>query len=143
MAGKSAMPLLLGLGAAALALGGRKKKTTSGGGSELDPVKWVEVESGPGGDSRISLNEECTEIANKLDMAAHNNWLTNRYYQLTSEGQEDLTALTTQLLMDQSTHCPWGEPAKWTPIMKSLHAQLLTAVKGWHKQTGGQGLPTG
>ena len=142
MAGKSAMPLLLGIGAAALLLGG-KKKTTAAGGTALSPINYINVTSEAGGDERISLNEECTEIANKLDMAAHDNWLTNRYFQLVSEGQTDMNALATQLLMDQSSHCPWDDSAKWTPVMKSLHSQLHTAVKGWHEKTGGQSLPTG
>ncbi len=145
MAGKSAMPLLLGVGAAALLLGGTKKKKTSAaksgnGGEEpedLPPVNWLEVTTDAGGDERLALDAECAQIANKINMPDHNEWLTNRYYQLYSEGMTDLGQLTVQLLKDQSEHCPWGDPTAWTGLMKSLYEQLLVGVKGWHEQTGG------
>ena len=144
------MPLLLGVGAAALLLGGKKKKkstaATNGNGKtpkDLEELKYLEIATGPGGDERLTFDEECSEIINKMDMEAHNNWITNRYFQLIGEGMTDLNAVTLQLLKDQSTHCPWDEPDKWTPLMSGLYEQLLGGVQGWHAQTGGQQLPSG
>ena len=144
------MPLLLGVGAAALLLGGKKKKSStkaSGNGKpsekDLEKLKYLEVTTDPGGDERLKFDEECSSIINKMNMANHNSWLTNRYFQLVGEGATDLEAITLQLLKDQSEHCPWGEPDKWTPLMKGLYDQLLGGVQAWHAQTGGQTLPQG
>ncbi len=142
MAGKSALPLLAVAGGAALLLSGKKKKKSAKNGKrELEPVDWVEVAGEAGGDAQLSLDAECASIANKLNMEEHNSWLTNRYFQLVSEGMTDLGQVTVQLLKDQSEHCPWGEPAQWTPLMTSLHGQLLNAVQGWHERTEGATAP--
>jgi len=146
MAGKSALPLIIGVGAAALLLGGKKKKSAApkkNGAAELERLDYLETTTDPGGDERMVFDEECSAIINKLNMDGHNTWVTNRYFQLLGEGMTDLNQVTVQLLMDQSEHCPWGEPAKWTPLMKGLYDQLSAAVKGWHEQTGGGGLPQG
>lgn len=149
MAGKSAMPLIIAGGAAALLLYGKKKKsaasvtTKNGNGAKLKKIDWLEVTTEEGGDERLVIDQECMNIANKLNASAHNTWITNRYFQLIAEGNEDLELVTLQLLKDQSEHCPWSEPGQWTPLMKSLYEQLLTAVKGWHEVTGGRPLPQG
>lgn len=146
MAGKSALPLIIGVGAAALLLG-KKKRTSKTGNGKSDPdqvrVQYPDMTSDPTGDSRIVLDQECSQIINKLSYPEHNNWITNRYYQLLSDGLTDLDEMTVQLLKEQSNHCPWDDPSKWTPLMGGLFEQLNAAVKGWHEQTGGQGLPQG
>lgn len=143
MAGKSAIPLIAVAGAAAaLLLSGKKKAAPKGNGKrELKPINWLEVTTEVGGDDRLKLDAECGAIANKINMAEHNLWLTNRYFQLLAEGMTDLDQVTLQLLIDQSDHCPWGDPEKWTPLMRSLYEQLNAGVRGWYEETGGQTFP--
>lgn len=139
MAGKSAIPLILVAGGAALLLSGKKKRSSDGR-KELKKPTYIDISSDPVGDDRIKFDEECGSIINKLNFDDHNNWLTNRYYQLLDEGVVDVEHIAVQLLKDQSNHCPWDDVSSWTPFMKSVYNQLLDAVRGWHEHTDGKSL---
>lgn len=129
MAGKSSIPLLLGVGAAALLLGGKKKKKKSGVAGEKLYPKYM-ADDGDG--ERLLFDEECSAIINKANYDSHNAWITNRYSQLFKDGMTDPDQLTIQLLKDQSEHCPWNDRSEWTPLMEELYAQLFSAVTGWN-----------
>lgn len=134
---KSAAPLILGLGAAALLLSGKRKKK-----SESDPGK-IEVDThgeyskdkfDPNAENALMvLDQECMEIAQKINPTAHNTYITNRFNQLVAEGWDDTDAITLQILMDQSNHCPWQDRSLWTPIMKGLYEQLSKGVKKYYE----------
>lgn len=152
MSGKAIIPLALAGGAVALffatkkssaeeAAAKKKKKKKEekwGDVPDLDPIDWQQLAPGDGADAKMVFDAECNQITNKLNMREHNSWLTNRYFQLLSEGAESLEEVTIQLLRDQSEHCPWDDPDQWTSLMKALYAQLFEAVKAWHDQTKGK-----
>lgn len=139
MAGKSAAPLLLGLGAAALVLGGKKKKKS---GTKLDVdthydvADYLDPDAPDAGSYKLVLDEECSQIAHKIDEAfqtAHNSYITSRFDQMVAEGETNADTISLQLLSEQSEHCPWGEPEKWTPLMKGLYDQLRAAVASYYQ----------
>jgi len=149
MAGKSALPLIIGVGAAALLLGGKKKKTTNGNGKKpadpdpgkpfLDVADW-EASSGGGAASKREFDAECKGIANKVDLTpggAYDSWITGRYFQLLAEGNS-LEQITMQLMVDQGEHCPWGDPSKYTPLMRKAFDDTLDGVTQFHAATGGK-----
>lgn len=152
MSGKAAIPLILGAGAVALLLTGKKKSQPLKGTEKVEPgetpsskerellekFKYIEMISDPDGDERLILDEECSSIINKLNFETHNNWLTNRYFQLMSEGVVGPDQISIQLLKDQSSHCPWDDKSSWTPLMQGLYDQLNAAVVEWNRQTGGK-----
>jgi len=133
MAGKSAGPLLIGLGAAALLLSGKKKKSSKKlpeVDTHYDVADYLDPESGG---MKIVLDQECMEIAHKINPTAHNSYITSRFDQMIAEGATDTDQISLQLLSEQSTHCPWGEPDKWTPMMKGLYDQLSKAVAAYYQ----------
>lgn len=147
MAGKSAAPLVLGLGAAALFLGTKKKKKTSDTKRPLMDVSTVgeryEGAFDPKAENALLiLDQECMEIAQKINPSAHNTYITNRFHQLVSEGWDDMSQITLQLLVDQSEHCPWRDTSKWTPLMEGLYEQLFNAVSGYYELFTGGPAPT-
>jgi len=153
MAGKSAAPLILGLGAAALVLSGKKKKKSSSSSSAQDEKGEIIVDTvgekmegafDPAAENAyLVLDQECMEIAHKINPSAHNTYITNRFHQLLSEGWDDMSQITIRLLQDQSKHCPWSDTSKWTPMMNGLYEQLLAAVTGYHEALTGTPANTG
>jgi len=137
---KSAAPLILGLGAAALLFGGSKKKKS---GKKLDVDTHYDVADyldpeAPNADGyKLILDEECSAIAHKIDEAfqtAHNSYITSRFDQMVAEGETNPDTISLQLLSEQSEHCPWGEsPDQWTPLMKGLYDQLRAAVATYYQ----------
>lgn len=136
MAGKSAVPLALGIGAAALFLGGKKKKKASSSSKPSDistaysEIDWMDPKSK---NARLILDAECMEVSQKFNPEMHNTYITNRFNQMVAEGWSDSEKITLQLLSEQSEHCPWAEPEKWTPMMKGLFDQLNAAVAGYYE----------
>lgn len=125
MASKSTLPLVLAAGAGALLLMGGKKKKTS----------WVAAPTHVPG--MLIMDSECSEILNKLNEGDADMWLTNRYNELVDGGMSDLDQITLQILKDQSNHCPWDTPSKWTPFMKALRDQFAEAINEFHHTKGG------
>lgn len=146
MAGKSAAPLVIGLGAAALLLSGKKKKKTSSPTNPNVDIGYTEdgfMDPNAQG-TKLVLDDECMSIAHKINPENHNNYITNRFNQMISEGLSDPSNITLQLLAEQSEHCPWKEPEKWTPMMKGLFSQLNAAVTAYYEEfTGAPSLPNG
>lgn len=122
---KSAVPLILAAGAGALLfMMGKKKK----------PKSSIATESDLG---MLVMNSECTEIINKLNHGDADAWMTRRYNELVDLGISKVETITLQMLKDQSRHCPWDTPSKWTPFMGELYAQYLDAINVWHQTKGG------
>ena len=131
---RNILPIALLAGGAALLLGDKKKKGTSGPtissgipGSGLDSNL-------PPGDHRILLNETCDGFAHRTDPVQHNNYITNRYLQMVSEGATDPREMAIQMLSEQSPHCPWGDESQWTPFMREIVNQLHNGVKEFHSR---------
>ncbi len=143
MSGKSAAPLVIGLGAAALLLSGKKKKKAAsaevnGVSTAYSEIDWMDPDAQG---AKLILDEECMSIAHKINPEKHNTYITNRFNQMVSEGWDDSEKITLQLLSEQSEHCPWSEPEKWTPMMKGLFDQLKTAVSGYYDIVKGGASP--
>ena len=51
-------------------------------------------------------------------MEDHNNWITNRYFQLLADGQTDLSLRTRQVLKEQGAQCPVDNDDEGTPGMR-------------------------
>lgn len=131
---KSAAPLVIGLGAAALFFGGKKKKKSSSSSSSdistaYSEIDWMDPNAQG---ARLVLDAECMNISEKINPEKHNTYITNRFNQMVAEGADDPSAITIQLLSEQSEHCPWNEPGNWTPMMKGLYDQLNAAVAGYY-----------
>lgn len=125
---RNILPIALLAGGAALLLSDKNKKRDSGpvisGGS---PDYGLESNL-PEGDHRILLNESCKGFAHRTDVVKHNNYITNRYLQMVSEGATDLRDMAIQMLSEQSPHCPWDDESQWTPLMKLLVEQLHSGI---------------
>lgn len=134
---KSAAPLILSIGAAALFLGGKKKKKTSSSKEDISVDMVGEYFNGkfdPKSENAfLIMDHECREIAQKINPDAHNTYITNRFEQLVSEGWKDTAEISLQILKDQSHHCPWDNKNAWTPLMKGLYTQFHQAVREYYK----------
>lgn len=109
---KSVVPLLLGVGVAAVVvMGGKKKK-------------------------KKEVTSECGAFISQMDISANNTWLTNRYEQMRAAGERDLETIALTLLQEQDSHCPWGNRDKWTTFMSRLYDQMLAAVEGYYDLSG-------
>jgi hypothetical protein len=144
MAGKSAVPLALGIGAAALLLSGKRKKASESS-SPVDvstaysEIDWMDPDAQG---AKLVLDEECMNIAHKINPEKHNTYITNRFNQMVSEGWDEPQKITLQLLSEQSEHCPWGEPGNWTPMMKGLFDQLNAAVASYYELYASNAAPS-
>ena len=139
--GSQSLVLLAG-GAALLAMSSkqkkRKKKSKSKDEDEVEMDDEIWVEPGVVEEEKIKINAECNEFAKQIDFGKHNHWITNRYHDYAREGIDDPAMIAQGLLAEQSEHCPWTEPDKWTPFMKAIHEQLASAVEEYIESTGGK-----
>lgn len=144
---KSAAPLVLALGAGALIFGTKKKKKSSESSSRpsIDVNTAGEHYEGSfdpnTSNAFLVLDQECMEIAKKINPSAHNTYITNRFHQLVSEGWADVDKIALRILKDQSEHCPWEDPNKWTPMMKGLFQQLRDASAVYYESLTGAPAP--
>ena len=159
MAGKNIIPLLAVAGFAALALGKKKKKKKAAengvpgeveNGEEEEEItfpKWTEVggghipggmEEGAEGSNKMVFDDECRAFAEKINMDAHNTYITSMFHQGIKQGATDAGQIVMAMLADQAPHCPWGDPAQYTELMKGVHDQLLAAVREYGRLSGAE-----
>lgn len=144
MAGKSTFPLLAAAGVAAVVLSKSKKKKAAKKKEEEFP-QWMEkpeggnigdLETSPEGKAKMVFDSECQAFDDKLRADAHNAYITGTFHTLTKSGVRNAERIVMAMLEDQAPHCPWGDPASYTPLMQGVHDQLLGAVHEYAKNQG-------
>lgn len=146
MAGKSALPLLAAVGLAAVVLTKKKKKKTTASESEADMEfpRWVEkagggigdLELAPDGQDKMVFDESCQAFADKLNVDAHNTYITGVFHTLVKSGVKSAEEIVQAMLRDQAPQCPWDDPERYTELMVGVHDQLLAAVGEYGSQLG-------
>jgi len=158
MAGKNMLPLLAVAGVAAVALTKKKKKKKAAteGNGRLGPnggengeafPSWTEVgggsipggiETGPDGADKLVFDEACQAFADKLNMDAHNTYITGMFHTAIKQGVTSAEEIVQAMLVDQAPQCPWADPASYTPLMKGVYDQLLSAVREYGRLAGSE-----
>ena len=142
MAGKSTLPLLAFAGIAAVVLTkGKKKKKKKEVEEEMEEElefpKWIETAEGeaigdlevsPEGQAKMVFDEACQAFADRLNVDAHNTYLTGSFHTLYKSGVRNAEQIVQAMLRDQAPQCPWDNPEAYTPLMKGVHDQLLAAI---------------
>lgn len=156
MAGKNMLPLLAVAGFAAVALTKKKKKKKAAAGEGEIPEEgeegaafpqWTEVgegsipgglETGPEGSNKLVFDEACQAFADKLNMDAHNTYITGMFHAAIKQGVTSAEEIVMGMLNDQAPQCPWADPAAYTPLMKGVSDQLLAAVREYGRISGAE-----
>lgn len=152
---KSVAPLILGLGAAVLLLGGKKKKSGKKlDGNTTDPTKpdfrpnWNEIhrpetvllksgwdqwleENPQAANAKMVFSEDCSEFVQEISPDEHNNYITMMFHHLVENmPHHDLSIdnIAMAIIKDQAPNCPWGEKSAWTELMTGVYDQLRQGV---------------
>lgn len=113
---------------------------------------------GGGGAETLSFDETCTKVldtkGNPIDPKSiykvvngeyialnplkFNNFITGKFYDGRTQGIEGAEAMAEYIILAQPglAHCPWGEPDKWTELMKMTYADLRQGVDEFAQQQG-------
>jgi len=73
-----------------------------------------------------------------LNPLKFNNFITGKFYDGRRQGIEGAPAMAEFVIGSQPglAHCPWGEPEKWTDLMKMTYDDLTHGIDEFAKQQG-------
>jgi hypothetical protein len=111
-----------------------------------------------GGAETLTFDETCTQVLGTngdpidpkeiykvvdgqyvaLNPLKFNNFITGKFYEGRQQGIEGAEAMAEFVITSQPglAHCPWGEPEKWTPLMKMTYEDLTHGIDDFAQQQG-------